>query len=290
MKLEKAKIKKTFILNICLAAFSIPVLASAATYVPMEEIPGFGRPTDFFDYVQALYNFGIAAIGIAALIMLGIGGFMYITSAGNASRMETAKEYIWDAIIGLILALSAYLILYTINPDLVRLIRPTVTPVPIVGPPSAPPAGIPGPPGGGATAGCPYPSISCCKPATNCAACRNCVEVTGIACKESPCYLNSDLLTRLQLVNSSLSWRITEPWPPTVFHMDSCHARGTCADVNLLNGSSSVSDVKILSDALRAAGFTSYTYESRDCAPYSAAGIPCKDYATRIGSSFHVNL
>lgn len=129
--------------------FLLPITASAiGTYTPMEQLPGYGAPTDFFDYVAALYKFGIGAVGIAAMIMVTIGGFMYISSAGNNASMEKAKGVITDAIVGLLLALSAYIILYTINPDLVKLKKPTVTPITLpAGPAAVVPPGVP-PPGG----------------------------------------------------------------------------------------------------------------------------------------------
>jgi len=44
------------------------------------------------------------------------GGVMYISSAGNASRQEDAKEWIKAAVYGLILLAAGYLILNTVNP------------------------------------------------------------------------------------------------------------------------------------------------------------------------------
>lgn len=92
-------------------------------YTPLENIPGFESEMDgdFYTYVSLVYKFGIWAVGIAALLMITIGGFMYVTSAGNNSYMEKAKGVITDAIIGLILALTSYLLLYIINPDLVKI-------------------------------------------------------------------------------------------------------------------------------------------------------------------------
>ena len=43
---------------------------------------------------------------------------MYLTSAGNTSAMGNAKGVITDAIIGLVLAISAWFLLNFINPDL----------------------------------------------------------------------------------------------------------------------------------------------------------------------------
>jgi len=45
---------------------------------------------------------------------------MYLTSAGNTSKMDVAKKVVTDAVIGLVIVLTAYLVLYVINPDLVK--------------------------------------------------------------------------------------------------------------------------------------------------------------------------
>ncbi|KKR21829.1 MAG: hypothetical protein UT50_C0003G0010 [Candidatus Moranbacteria bacterium GW2011_GWA2_39_41] len=259
------------IVILVLLIFPALTLAASFNYAPMEQIPGFTPENNFYSYISAVYKFGIWAVGVSALLMITIGGYMYIMSAANVASAEKAKAVITDAIIGLILALVSYLLLYEINPNLVKLRAPAVSPTASTAP------GTPGVPAD-------------CKPNTKCAACIDCHQVTDLTCKETPCYLNSELIAKLKTVNSSASWRITEPWPPTVNHASSCHTNGTCADVNLIAGSgANINDVKILSDALKAAGFSSYTYESNNCAPFTAKGIPCKTYATMTSASFHVN-
>jgi hypothetical protein len=134
-----------------LSFFVSPLLTQAAgpfDYIPMENIPGFeGQATDFYQYISSVYKFGIWAIGIAALLMISIGGYMYITSAGNNSSMEKAKGVITDAIVGLVLALGAYLLLYVINPDLVKITKLPVIKAPVTAPTAAVTApGAPTPP------------------------------------------------------------------------------------------------------------------------------------------------
>ena len=110
------------------ALFAFPASTWAGfSYTPMENIPGFSNSGDFPTYIQNIYKFGIWAIGIAALLMVSVGGFMYITSAGNQASMGKAKGIIQDAIIGLIMALTAWIILNEINPGLVKV---TITPPP----------------------------------------------------------------------------------------------------------------------------------------------------------------
>ena len=72
-------------------------------------------------YIAAIYNYGLAIVGILAAIMLMLGGVIWITSEGNQTRVGQAKSIIGSSLIGMILAFTAYMLLRTINPDLVTL-------------------------------------------------------------------------------------------------------------------------------------------------------------------------
>lgn len=87
---------------------------------PLPEVEGT-TITSFETYLNYVYQIALGIVGLAALIFIIIGGAMYVTAAGNVAQMTEAKNRIQSALLGLILALAAYLILYTINPDLVRL-------------------------------------------------------------------------------------------------------------------------------------------------------------------------
>ena len=54
------------------------------------------------------------AIGIVAVIMIVFGGFNYLTSQGDASKITKGKTTILYGVIGLIIALSAAAITYFI--------------------------------------------------------------------------------------------------------------------------------------------------------------------------------
>lgn len=79
-----------------------------------------GAPQTAQGYLTALYNFLLGFVGIAAMGSIVYGGVLYIISAGNPSRAGEAKTAIWNGIIGLLVAGFGYLILLTINPDLVK--------------------------------------------------------------------------------------------------------------------------------------------------------------------------
>lgn len=92
-----------------------------AQYTLLEGIPGIDKdtPADFPTYIQGIYNFAVGFVIVSALLMITIGGFYYISSAGNQSQAGTAKKIITDALLGLVVVFITWLVLNTINPDLV---------------------------------------------------------------------------------------------------------------------------------------------------------------------------
>jgi len=78
------------------------------------------------DYIKKLYIYLILIGGFIAALVLVFGGFNYLTAGGSADRATSAKNYIGGSLTGLALLLSAYAILYIINPNLVNLTVPPV--------------------------------------------------------------------------------------------------------------------------------------------------------------------
>lgn len=70
-------------------------------------------------FVGAIATFVTAAIIIIALIAIIVAGYIYMTAGGSAEQVSKAKTIIASALLGIVLALAAYLILRTINPELV---------------------------------------------------------------------------------------------------------------------------------------------------------------------------
>lgn len=84
-------------------------------------------------YINYLFIFGLGAIAILALARMMTGGIKYILAAGNVGEHEEAKKTIQQALLGLGLLLASYLLLKTINPDLVNLRNPNLTPASFTG-------------------------------------------------------------------------------------------------------------------------------------------------------------
>jgi hypothetical protein len=70
--------------------------------------------------VNQIYTWSLGIGALLALLMMIIGGYYYMTASGNAEQASKGTEYIWGAVIGLVILFGAYLLLNTINPDLVN--------------------------------------------------------------------------------------------------------------------------------------------------------------------------
>jgi hypothetical protein len=120
---------KKFFLAIFLVIFLFFIFVSfiLAREAELEypEIPGAEAPrsvkTFMPEYIKYLFNFAIIIAGLVAFASLVYGGFRYLTSAGNPVVMGDAKSQITAGILGLVLILGSYLLLTTINPQLVIL-------------------------------------------------------------------------------------------------------------------------------------------------------------------------
>lgn len=86
---------------------------------------GTGRITlssegQFAQFIEWLFPALLMTCAILAMFMIVIAGVEWVTAYGNPSKIEDARDRIYMAILGLILAFAAWLILNTINPALVN--------------------------------------------------------------------------------------------------------------------------------------------------------------------------
>lgn len=82
--------------------------------------------SDYGQYIAAIYNVSIAIVGIISVIMIMVGGFMYIGIGitPTPDNIGKAKQMIANALVGLLLVLTSWLILQTVNPELLRIETP----------------------------------------------------------------------------------------------------------------------------------------------------------------------
>lgn len=84
------------------------------------ELPNISQTQDLGQFISDVYAFAITIVGVLVFVVFLWAGWLYLTAAGNAGNVSKAKTMMTNAIVGAIILLSAYLILYVINPDLVE--------------------------------------------------------------------------------------------------------------------------------------------------------------------------
>jgi hypothetical protein len=106
-----------------------PISGSYNILAPLPDGKGGMSPTTFDatgkgggalgSYLNLMVTLFIGICAVLAVIMIVLGGIEYMTTELISSK-EAGKDRIVHAILGLLLALGAYLILYTINPEILK--------------------------------------------------------------------------------------------------------------------------------------------------------------------------
>ncbi|KKW12066.1 MAG: hypothetical protein UY51_C0005G0308 [Candidatus Jorgensenbacteria bacterium GW2011_GWB1_49_9] len=241
-------------------------------------------------YIVRIYQLTVGLAGILAVGMIVFGSIYMSISGDSPDRREEGRSFIMSAIWGLFLLLGSYVILRTINPQLVALTEPVVQQAPTS-------TYAYGTISSTVSSRCPNSSSTSCyfrhytnnplssagEPCLfndserNCAAfdmvtdpckTRLCLVVNqavilpritsnpikpsacagGLGDAQDPhrCFLENNAIEAFSRFIDSLKsaplpfgdaeldinngWRITEAWPPTSPHLDSCHYNGTCLD------------------------------------------------------------
>lgn len=76
--------------------------------------------TDLAQFFNAFFKTALIVGAMLAVLRIGYAGFIYMTTDSFGS-MGNAKQIIQDAVLGLLLLLSIWLILYQINPNILNL-------------------------------------------------------------------------------------------------------------------------------------------------------------------------
>lgn len=130
------KILFLFLITIFLGLFSFAnkTLAQdkdSVIFTPQISIPGSefqkGAEVEIEDstrtigiYIKSIYNYLLAIVGLLAVIVLMASGIIWMTAAGNTERISQAKGWMTGSLTGLVLMLLSYVLLKTINPNLVN--------------------------------------------------------------------------------------------------------------------------------------------------------------------------
>src|SRR3989338_7018541 len=107
--------------KILIIIFLFSLAGTALAYNLLQPLPGVGQTVDTFpDYITKIIPFILGFAAVLAVVMIVIGGIEYAVTEAIDAKAD-AKDRITQAILGLLLALISWLILSTINPELVNL-------------------------------------------------------------------------------------------------------------------------------------------------------------------------
>ncbi len=126
-----------FVIVILFLAQSQPVFALELQYPPLnafgapnlnDQSLNGGRGPLLPEFIYYWFVFAIVVAGAIGILQIVFSGLKIILSAGNPGAMSEAKERILNSILGIILLMSSFIILRTINPNF---ITPTQSILPI---------------------------------------------------------------------------------------------------------------------------------------------------------------
>ncbi|MFA5888732.1 MAG: pilin [Candidatus Paceibacterota bacterium] len=118
---------KTKLQKIILSTIIVVMLFSGFTvahaindYTIIAPLPKISGPMKLGDYLPAAFNLSIGIAAALAFLVITWGGITYATSDAISGKQQ-GKEWITNAIWGLVLVIGAWIILSTINPQILRL-------------------------------------------------------------------------------------------------------------------------------------------------------------------------
>ncbi|MEI7741415.1 MAG: pilin [bacterium] len=127
--------RKQILVGIALFSFLIiamPVLAADLPTAPAKQIDlsisigGKKSVADLPQYLGILYKWFVGAAMVIAAFMITFGGFQYMLAGGVPKLAALGKKRIINSLIGLLLAIGSYVLLYQLNPGFVELKLPDI--------------------------------------------------------------------------------------------------------------------------------------------------------------------
>jgi hypothetical protein len=251
----------------------LPVIASE--YEALAPLPGYTSTVPSFgEYLAIVFNILLILAGVLSFLMIVIGGFQYM-AVDSITGKAGGKERIKNAILGLLIALGAWIILNTINPDLINLgfnVKQVQLNVDgniyndqgdVVGENLAGNLKVDD--------------------------CIDCTDIDPNITTKNGKQVSQNLAAKLIVLNQKLAaknitgWRVTEAMPRTQHHSNTCHYNGTCIDANF----NPVPDPKThgLPEPTYIRSFIDAAQEAGLRAQYEVGTTTQKDYLTAEGFS-----
>ncbi len=279
---------RRILIILCVATIAVtPLFVSAQITGPL--VPCEGPECQACHVVelgQRIVNFLVGIASFIAVLLFAWAGFLMVTAAGNEGQVSKAKGMFMNVFIGMVIVLLGWLIVDT-------LMKYTFVGSQLDETTQAKFGGwnrincVPIPryqAGTGETASSssgtltPVPSAGC----PNCVA----IDPSVASCKDPrSCTVDASFAQNLNQL-SGFGLRVTEGYPPTRTHQNSCHTNGTCLDVTISDWS--VNNVRAFQEKAQAAGYHA-VYEP-PAGVSCPSGVACLPYTTTRSTGHHFSL
>ena len=70
------------------------------------------------EYIGAIFKYSMLIVGILAVIVMIIGGVIWLTAGGSQGRISEGKDFVKNGVLGAVIALCSYMAMFIINPNL----------------------------------------------------------------------------------------------------------------------------------------------------------------------------
>lgn len=243
-------------------------------------------------------NFVLFALAVPiSSLLFAYAGFLYVVQGVREDSIKKAKSILISTVVGLVFALAAWLVVTTVVNNLVtdelkiaphaRFECVSAQPLPTYNDSSAVTPTVP--------SAQLDPSCVHCQTGYTCTTCQSIpqnIPLNANPCAGGPanCQLSTAIAQNIVSLNNDLqtqgiTWRVSEAWPPTRTHSNSCHSLGTCIDASL-GGSASASQINSFIAAADRSGMRA-VYEVATAAERNALisqGVPAASIAPPLGS------
>lgn len=118
---------RVLVISLLFAALFLPSVASAALVTCGTSSTPPCTICDFYQLVKTLTDFLLIIIVPLAILALAVGGIYLLAAGGRESWVSRGKEIIWSAVLGIVIALVAWI---AVNTIMSLLIDPTAVPLP----------------------------------------------------------------------------------------------------------------------------------------------------------------
>jgi hypothetical protein len=226
-----------FLVSFCFALWTVTVPVEVSA-----QVQGFyiceGTQCSACDLVRLANQVIVWLIGVLFMlfaVLIFIAGFRLVTSGGNQDAMTKAKNSMINAIVGILIVLSAWLIVDTLFRGLNVTYRGGPFPWSQVSCQQQTDVHAPLP---GAT----LPinprqtpilnQVGQARPQQNCPTCED--MSSFVSCNRlTSCTIDANYAQRLRAVlqASGETMQVTEGFPPSRQHQNACHSNGTCVDI-----------------------------------------------------------